>query len=184
MSVSVVLVPIALGPNLVMGLIASVVASTALTVKQTRDFHREINEMNVAAEDILAASSMQKDFNSQKYQAICSQYKTMFTDENLLIKTISEHGLQNISSVDGKITGTLEGLSFEFEKGKDGIYEMHITHKQSDDLSIINELKDEYEMNVQEQSYMNIKKNLEKQNLTIESEEVLEDNSIMITVNW
>ena len=74
-------------------------------------------------------------------------------------------------------------MSFEFQKGKDGIYEMYITHKENDNLNVVNELKDEYELNVQEQSYMTIKKNLEKQNLSIESEEVLDDNSIIITVN-
>lgn len=182
MSVSIVLVPVSIGSNLVMNLLATLVVSTATSIERTKDIEYEVNS-NLSNEDILATSSMLKDFNTQKYQKICSQYKTMFTDENLLIKTLSEHGMQNIDTVNGKITGNMEGLSFEFEKGHDDVYEMHITHQRNDDLSVVEELKSEYELNVQEQSYINVKNNIEKQNLTIESEEVLEDNSIMITVN-
>ena len=57
------------------------------------------------------------------------------------------------------------------------------SEKGFENLEIVDELNEEYQMNVQEQSYMTIKKNLEKQNLTIDHEEVLEDNSIMLTIN-
>ena len=60
---------------------------------------------------------------------------------------------------------------------------MTINHNDEQDLDIVKDLGEEYQMNVQEQSYNNIKKKLENQNLEIDSEEVLEDNSIMITVN-
>ena len=38
-------------------------------------------------------------------------------------------------------------------------------------------------MNVQEESYLSIIEKLKENNMTVESEEVLEDNSIVLTVN-
>ena len=188
MSVTLVLVPVSLGSNLVAALITSVVASavaTANNLSQERNMlkqqeHEFNNQMEIS--DMMIASAMNKK-HIQQYQTFCSQYKTMFTDENLLIKTLNEHGVEDIVQQDGKIFGTLAELKFEFEKGKDGIYDMNITHKENEDMSIVDELSEEYKLNVQEQSYVNIKKNLDKQSLYIDSEEVLEDNSIMITVN-
>ena len=188
MSVTLVLVPVSLGSNLVAALITSIAASAALTAQNyaeennmTRDFEYEMNKTLSSAE-MLVANAMNKQYEKQ-YQTFCSQYKTIFTDENLLIKTLSEHGIEDIVNQDGKLYGTAGDIKLEFEKGKDGIYDMLITHKENEDMSIVDELSDEYKLNVQEQSYMNIKQNLEKQNLSIESEEVMEDNSIMITVN-
>ena len=187
MSVTLVLVPVSLGSNLVAALVTSIVASAALTAQNyqnenniEKEFEHELsNKINFS--DMMVANAMNK--NHQRYQTFCSQYKTIFTDENLLIKTLSEHGVEDIVNQDGKLYGTAGDIKLEFEKGKDGIYDMLITHKENEDMSIVDELSDEYKLNVQEQSYMNIKQNLEKQNLSIETEEVMEDNSIMITVN-
>lgn len=188
MSVTLVLVPVSVGTNLVAALITSVVASAAVTAHNynqemnlTKEFEHELSN-KINASDMMVANAMNKKYEKQ-YQTFCSQYKTMFTDENLLIKTLKEHGVEDLTSKDGKLYCSLSDLKFEFEKGKDGIYDMLITHKENDDMTIVDELSDEYRLNVQEQSYMNIKKNLEKQNLSIDDEEVLEDNSIMITVN-
>lgn len=184
MSCTLVLVPLALGPNVVGALITSLVASVALTAKSNMEFEQEIRNTNynkINPEELVIAQAMNKNYGYQ--QMICSEYKTIFKDEKLLIKTLSEHNVENIVSQNGKIYGNLDALQFEFEKDTDGIYKMHITHKKDEDLSVVNDLNDEYQLNVQEQSYINIKQNLEKQNLKIDSEEVLEDNSIMLTVN-
>ncbi len=190
MSVTLVLVPVSMSSNIVMGLISSIVASSALTIKKNQELEKEIaesinelNSMEMTIEDYSVANAMQKQHKHLQYQTMCSQYTTIFKDESLLIKTLKEHELQEISVENGKIKGEIDLLSFEFEKDEDGVYQMHITHKENADLSIVNDLKEEYQLNAQEQSYMNIKKNLEKQNLSIDSEEVLEDNSIMLTVN-
>ncbi len=191
MSCTMILVPVALGPQLVTTLLSALVAGAAASastnassIAQHQTKFVNGNGQTLSAAEIaekLVANEMNKTYENQ--QTICSQYKTIFKDEKLLIKTISEHGVSNIVTQDGKIYGNLETLQFEFEKDSEGLYEMHITHKNGENLDVVGELNEEYQLNVQEQSYMNIKKNLEKQNLTIDHEEVLEDNSIMLTVN-
>ena len=185
MSCTLVLVPAVMGANLMVSLITTLVAgaavSTAAGAMSSLFVEKNQSQNTDNVEQMMIANAMNKQYD--QYTAICSQYKTAFKDENLLIKTLNEHGVQNITTQDGKIYGTLEALKFEFEKDSEGLYEMHITHNEGEDLSVVDELNDEYQTNVQEQSYMNIKKNLEKQNMKIDTEEVLEDNTIMITVN-
>ena len=157
MSVTLVLVPVSLSSNIIMGLVTSLVASAALTAQKTGEINRDIKYMrnNFDMSNMIVEKAMNREY--EQYQTFCSQYKTIFKDEELLIKTLREHGVQNIEKADDKIYGTLEGLKFEFEKDETGIYVMHITHKENDDLSIVNELGDEYQLNVQEQSYNNLK---------------------------
>ena len=184
MSVTLVLVPASISANLLTALISSV----ALTVGTSVKLHKEIEEDRknyslTNLDSMLVRGEMSKYYEKNVPKMICSQYKTIFKDKRLLIKTVSEHGLQNIMEQDGKIYGNMDSLQFEFETDSNGVYIMNITHKESEDLSFVEDLNEEYQMNVQELSYMNIKKNLEKQNLTIDSEEILEDNSIMLTIN-
>ena len=191
MSVTLVVIPASLGSQVVLGLITSLIASAtvsgALSTQrynelEAKQHQKQDNYTSAYSLDNLIAGEMNKEFQ-KPYATICSQYKTVFKDEDLLIKTLEEHGVENIQSEDGKIYCSLEALKFEFEKNSEDVYVMNITHKENEDLDIVNELGEEYQSNVQEQSYMNIKKNLENQNMQIDSEEVLEDNSIMITVN-
>ena len=50
-----------------------------------------------------------------------------------------------------------------------------------DDL--VNDIGSEYCANAQEISYNKIKERLEKQNLTIDDEEIYDDNTIVLTIN-
>ena len=185
MSVTLVVVPAALGSQVVLGLITSLIASAtvsgaiASTANNTNTEEKYITSFSY---DNLVAGAMNKDYNKQG-QTICSQYKTAFKDESLLIKTLNEHGVENITTANNKIYCNLESLNFEFEKDSEGVYIMDITHKENDNMDVVNELGEEYQLNAQEKSYIDLKNKLEKQNLEIDSEEVLEDNSIMITVN-
>ena len=47
----------------------------------------------------------------------------------------------------------------------------------------MNSLNSEYAINVQEQSYNHIMEKLKDNNMTVEDEEIQEDNTIVITVN-
>lgn len=189
MSVTLVVVPAALGSQVVLGLITSLIASATVSGAIASTTNDNINitskeNYNSFSYDNLIAGAMNKDYNNNKpYQTICSQYKTAFKDETLLLKTLNEHGVENITTDNNKIYCNLESLKFEFEKDSEGVYIMNITHKENDNIDIVNELGEEYQLNAQEKSYIDLKKKIEKQNLEIDSEEVLEDNSIMITVN-
>lgn len=186
MSVTLVVIPASLGSQAVLGLITTLIASTSIgvggAIASSRNTNKQSANESFYSYDNVVAGEMNKQYRKQ-YNTVCSQYKTVFKDENLLIKTLNEHGVSNIEKNDNKIYCSLDELKFEFDKNSEGIYIMNITHKENETMEIVDELGEEYQVNVQEQSYMNLKKNLENQNLKIDSEEVLEDNSIMITVN-
>ena len=188
MSTTLLVIPAALGSQVVLGLITSLIAGSvaAGAVNSAKENFPQKNYEDISSfsYDNLVAGEMNKQFRGENNsQMICTQYKTAFKDEELLIKTLSEHGVENIQTNKDKIYCKLDALKFEFEKNDEGVYVMTINHNDEQDLDVVKDLGEEYQMNVQEQSYNNIKKKLENQNLEIDSEEVLEDNSIMITVN-
>ena len=47
----------------------------------------------------------------------------------------------------------------------------------------VNDLNSEYALNVQEDAYLGIVEKLKENNMEIEEEEVLDDNTIVLTVN-
>ncbi len=52
-----------------------------------------------------------------------------------------------------------------------------------DETELINDINSEYALNCQEETYIKIKERLERKNLKIAEEEILEDDSIMLTIN-
>lgn len=113
------------------------------------------------------------------------KYPTNFKDEDLLMKTLNEFGATPKKNANGDIIMNLAGNEFKFHKIGEEPYEAEIkstgNHKQIyNHLSLID---GDYKNNVQAYTYENLKKNLDERNLNIESEEVLDDNSIVITVN-
>ena len=188
MSTTLLVIPAALGSQVVMGLITSLIAGSVVggAVNSAKEKNQMKNYDNISSfsYDSLVAGEMNKQFRGENSsQMICTQYKTAFKDEDLLMKTLSEHGVENIETNKDKIYCKLDALKFEFEKNDEGVYVMTINHNEEEELGVVKDLGEEYQLNVQEQSYNNLKKKLEAQNLEIDSEEVLDDNSIMITVN-
>lgn len=186
MSCTLVLVPVAMGTNVIAGLVTALVSSTVLSIAKNNELAEDTKnaqyDLYTSYQNSMIADALTEN-HSHQYQTFCSEYETVFKDEQLLLKTLNEHFVENITTNNGKIYGNYENIQFEFEKNNNGLYVMHIEHKENENLDIVKELGEEYQLNVQEQSYKNIKKNLEKQNLKIDTEEVLEDNSIMLTVN-
>ena len=61
---------------------------------------------------------------------------------------------------------------------------MRINYNSDTELEdIVKDINDEYRANAQEISYNKIKERLEAQNLTIDEEEIYDDNTIVLTVN-
>ena len=48
---------------------------------------------------------------------------------------------------------------------------------------LITDLNDEYGLNIQEMTYNKIKERLEQENMRLESETVMDDNSIVLTID-
>lgn len=118
-------------------------------------------------------------------QEFCKEFETVFMDKDILIKTLAEHGLQDIEGTDTLIHGKIENFTVSFSReNTTEPYKMKIMGAQDyDTTNIVSDIDTEYAMNVQEETYIKLKERLEEKKLEIESEEVLDDDSIMITVN-
>ncbi len=115
---------------------------------------------------------------------ICNEYKTVFMDEEVLEKTLQEYGFNDYTVENGTIVCKLGNFSVEFYRKVNEPYMMKISCSDSSQCEeFISDIQSEYAQNVQEESYIKIKERLKKHNLQIEKEEVLDDDSIMITVN-
>ncbi|MCR4880921.1 MAG: hypothetical protein K6A44_03100 [bacterium] len=122
---------------------------------------------------------------------ICREFETVFVDMGVLLKTLEEHGAQNIYVENGNISCEMEGFMLEFYKGEPTQemafppYRMKITTRCDENSleTFIEDINSEYTMNSQEESYNKIKERLDKQNMRIEEEEVYDDNTIVLTVN-
>lgn len=112
-------------------------------------------------------------------------FETAFMDKEILMKTLEEHGIKSISENLGQISGCIDNYTLTFEKMEaDKPYFMRISCTETDNAEEkFADLSNEYALNVQEESYMNIVDKLKQNNMEIEEEEVLDDNTIVLTVN-
>lgn len=111
--------------------------------------------------------------------------ETPFMDKEILVKTLEEHGVVNITEEFGKIRGEVDTYSLSFEKmEEDKPYFVRISYlEQNSPEEKLNDLSSEYALNVQEEAYLNIVEKLKENNMQVEEEEVLEDNTIVLTIN-
>ncbi len=137
-------------------------------------------------DDILARVIKYKEENNihSNNEKICKEYETIFNDKDLLIKTLQEHGVTDLELRNDNIYCKIEEFKLKFFKDANMPYKFEITHCANVDIEeTINNLDSEYAKNVQEATYLKIKERLAKNNLQIDDEEILEDDSIMLTIN-
>ena len=112
-------------------------------------------------------------------------YKTNYTDKGILINTLTEHGAKNISEKNENITCELFGMQMTYSKNNSSEnYNLiidRVTNKTECE-GLISELNEEYGLNIQEMTYKKILERIESENLHLESEEVLDDSSIVLTI--
>lgn len=85
----------------------------------------------------------------------------------------------------GKITARTGSYELAFERMEaDKPYFLMIKYLDTESAEQkLNDLSSEYALNVQEESYRSITEKLKENNMEIESEEVYDDNTIVLTVN-
>jgi len=172
MSCTVFAVPYALA-----WVIGTVVMGGVSAVQVNAAFETYNEEKNENCDDIQIISD--KNF-------VEKDFPTAFVDKDLLIKTLEEHGVQDIGENEfGKISGKIENYTLSFVKQDENQpYSLRISCLESDNAEEkLNDLSQEYALNVQEEAYMNIIEKLRNNNMEIENEEVTEDNTIVLTVN-
>ncbi|MGL5479027.1 MAG: hypothetical protein ACRDCB_08330 [Clostridium sp.] len=111
-------------------------------------------------------------------------FETQFTDKEMLIKTLESYNLP--MQVEGDdISVRVEDYDLLYEKEVDG-YNLTINYENEGDLdklySQILEFDGEYKKNVQGKVYENLVEKIKETNMEIESEDFLEDNSVVLTL--
>ncbi|MBR6162713.1 hypothetical protein IKQ26_02315 [bacterium] len=173
MSCTVVAMPIALGWWLVGGIIATttVAATTSQSTKKDYLDYKYISEGCTNEEETIPMEE--------------TLFKTVFADKNTLVKTLSEHGGNIQTETDLKIKCVIDNFELTFEREKkEEAFELKIRHNPSETPATeIENLDSEYKLNVQEQAYLQLVDKIKEKNMEIEEEEVLEDNTIVLTIN-
>jgi len=85
-------------------------------------------------------------------------FETPFVDNEILKKTLEEHGVRNINENEFTITGQVDNYSLTFQKkSMEEPYSLRITCLSDDNPEEkIEDLNSEYAMNVQEDAYLHI----------------------------
>lgn len=186
MSCTVVSLPIALA-YVIAGIVT--VPISAVDVNQASRERR--NSINNQVEELRSNIQNRRDIliNEDKEEInLCeSIYQTAYTDIGLLTKTLKEHGVENLlSNNDNEITCEVEDYKLTFyRENSEQAFNLKIACPEN--ISSVNEkiddLNNEYTLNVQEEAYLHIIEKLKENNLELEHEEVLDDNTIVLTVN-
>lgn len=113
-------------------------------------------------------------------------FPTNFREPELLKKALSDYGLANRINSDGTIQAKAGECLLTFKQGVDD-QPFNVEVKNAPDVRQIydhlDEINEGYCQHVQSRTYESLSRKISERGLTIEQEEVLEDNSILITLN-
>lgn len=167
MSCSVSLVPFMLLGSLISGVITG-----------TQSIAGALNDSNIKDKMSLHLSDAQmKDLFNKEFQ-------TQIMDKRTLLKTLSEHGAENIKIEANDVLCDCEQFHLKFISHENQPYSLIISYNQANGIDeLVNDLGSEYTVNAQEISYNKIKERLAVKNLQIDDEEIYEDDTIVLTVN-
>jgi len=165
---------------LLSGLLTTMVETQRKLNNDTKEFEKLNNKLSELMKNDTITEEMVEE--------ITKEYTTVFMDKDVLLKTLSEHGAQNIEVLEDNIICTLDCFAIEFMKKNDEnnnayIMKLRANCNQDRVKELLDDINAEYAMNTQEETYIKLKERLDKQGLQIDEEEVLEDNSIMLTIN-
>lgn len=110
--------------------------------------------------------------------------ETKFNSYDLLIKTLREQGISYKEKSQNTIEAHFKDGNIRYErKNESSPYTMKLYHvKNTDDLICsIEKINEVYGSNVQRYTYNRVKNNL-PENMELSSEEILDDNSILLTI--
>ena len=137
---------------------------------------------------VSAAALVSESINDEKYGCNLENIepaKTCFADKVLLVKTLEEHGFLVEEADYSIVVRTNAGSIRFFQKEGDGAFwALPFDLKSEEEIEKYrDEITEEYLMNVQKKNYMLIKEQLQKSsNMQLESEVVLEDDTILLTI--
>lgn len=109
--------------------------------------------------------------------------RTKIKDEHLLKTALENYGCRTIVTSE-TIDSAIDGTRILFERNEQNVFEVVFIGEISKDhaQAFLDQLHDEYTHLVQQQVYENLISRARQRGLVIESEEVQEDNSIVVTL--
>lgn len=116
---------------------------------------------------------------------VTKTYPTNFRSEPILLQTLRDSGLKPARSEQGEITCTVGNYRVRFLPGRDGPYVVEVSDVRDAEavfqhLALLDE---DYKRCAQSATYESLMKKVQEKGFLVESEEVLDDNSIVITLN-
>lgn len=112
--------------------------------------------------------------------------ETAFVDRQLLLTTLQRHGLQVECRGEEELLIRSEAGELRYFREEEGLpfrLEVRNVTNLRELLQDVDELENEYGRNVQTFTYTKVMTGLMEHGLTLASEEVLEDESILLTLN-
>ena len=112
--------------------------------------------------------------------------ETAFLDSELLVKTLTQHGLQVRQLGENELVVSSESGTLRYfrqEAGRPFLLELKDITDMRQLLSSVDELNNEYGRNVQTFTYNKVMEGLIEHGMTVDTEEILEDDSILLTLN-
>ena len=134
---------------------------------------------------IIASVNNQNEMKKMRSKEECIKLNTRFKDSNLLLKTLNEYGLKpKKTSSNGYSVKFSDGDIIYSRPSVDVPFSMTIKNIKDKDALIkeLKEIEHVYNGNVQEYTYKRILNKL-PEGMEIENEEVLEDDTILITLS-
>jgi len=112
-------------------------------------------------------------------------FPTNFRDEQLLVSTLRDYDLQPNVQADGQVTCLVERSVLRFHPAEEGPFSVEVENAPNlqQVFQLLSTLDEDYKRGVQAVTYEKLMGRVEEKNLVVESEEVLEDNSIVVTLN-
>lgn len=119
-------------------------------------------------------------------QPLTQIFPTNFRDRELLKQVLQENDIHPIEMENGQLTCDLGNARLQFyQSSPDSLITVELSGA-SNTQSIFRHLSlldEDYKSYIQERAYHDVKEKAEEKGLTIEHEQILEDNSIVITLN-
>lgn len=143
------------------------------------------NEINDLFEKLNEKAGRDLLFDNEKSN-ITYSYKTNYMDKGVLINTLTEHGARNLYQDGENIYCELFDMQMSYtRKAENENYNLEINQVSNKNCckDLIDDLNSEYGMNIQEITYKKILERLKSENMRLESEEISEDNSIILTID-
>jgi len=110
---------------------------------------------------------------------------TIYADRDMLLGTLQKYGAQQVQVQGLDVACRIDGIEMQFHQPVAGTtYELSFGEKDTRAVyDTIRRLDEGYRSNVQEATYENVKKQLDEKHFIIEDEEIMDDNSIVLTVS-